>query len=454
MNKRMISLMAAALALLSASGQVEFIGVGDHPVIEETPDPNTDLKKIFVVFDTDGVGMSFNSSTGEPATWETFYYRDGHLVIEPVPGIRWNGMKTTLPQVIPNIGYKIVEGSRAYFYWVVNYADYYLELNDLFFNEEAPCNLLTLTVDGRGDAIPYYTVDGDRRVLDRDIKLTYDTQVRDDSTDWEPQQVVESFAALDQGIEIVPPLCDTRFLLTGDRFLEQWNIAVGAESDDYYTNAVSCGATTWQERDQDDGSTSSDGELDNGLGGSAPARIIFTGYPSSAVVYRVWEMATDPDFENVILQFNQDEVDYTFNETGTFYMRYMVANASGSCEAYSDVFTISMNESYIPERLPNIFSPGTTEGVNDIWKVVPRPKSILEFHCWIYNRWGRLIYEFTDPYGGWDGRYRGKLVDPGVYYYVLTAVGSDGQKFNRRGDINILHYKGRRGTSSPTGTGG
>ena len=117
MNKRMISLMAAALALLSASGQVEFTGVGDFPVIEVTPEMSTGLNKIFVVFDTDGVGMDFNSSTGEPATWESFSYRDGSLVINPIPDVRWNGMATTLKQVIPNMGYKIVEGRRTYYYW-------------------------------------------------------------------------------------------------------------------------------------------------------------------------------------------------------------------------------------------------------------------------------------------------------------------------------------------------
>ena len=64
MNKRMISLMAVALTLLSASGQVEFTGVGDHHVIEVTPEMSTGLHKIYVVYDTDGGGMVFNSSTG------------------------------------------------------------------------------------------------------------------------------------------------------------------------------------------------------------------------------------------------------------------------------------------------------------------------------------------------------------------------------------------------------
>ena len=177
MNKKLITLMVAALALLSARGQVSFTGVGEHPVIEVTPETTTGLNKIYVVFDTDGVGMTFNSSTGEPATWESYDYHDGHLEMEPIPGVRWNGMETTLPQVIPNIGYKITEGTTPYFCWVVNYADYYLELNAMTENSEAPCNLITINVDGHGDAIPYYTTNGLLQVLDREIKLNYNTLV-------------------------------------------------------------------------------------------------------------------------------------------------------------------------------------------------------------------------------------------------------------------------------------
>ncbi|MBQ4034994.1 MAG: gliding motility-associated C-terminal domain-containing protein, partial [Paludibacteraceae bacterium] len=32
----------------------------------------------------------------------------------------------------------------------------------------------------------------------------------------------------------------------------------------------------------------------------------------------------------------------------------------------------------------------------------------------IFNRYGQMIFEGND---GWDGTYRGVLVDPGVYYY-------------------------------------
>ncbi len=446
MNKKLVTLMVAALALLSVSGQVVFTGVGQYPVIEITPEKTTGIDKIYVVYDTQGVGMSFNSSTGEPAKWESYYYNNGNLVMEPVSGVRWDGLATRLDHIIPNVGYKIHEGNKPFYCWVVNYADYYLELNDLFINNEAPCNLLTLNVDGRGDAIPYYTTNGNRQVLDRDIKLTYNTLVWDDSIHWQEQKVVESFAALDQGIEIMPPLCNTQFTLTGDRFLKQWGIEVGIEGPYFETQAVGCGSNAYI-IDDDGTETKLDGDLS---GGSAPVRIMFIGYPSSAVVYRKWEMATDPEFENVILQYNQDEVDYTFMDAGTYYMRYMVANNAGSCESYGNTYTINVSESSLGSGprgdLPNVFSPGNHDGVNDVWKVTY--KSLAVFHCWIFNRWGNLVYEYTDPDGGWDGTYHGKLVDTGVYYYVITAEGTDGVKYKKRGDITILRYKkGAAGTS-------
>ena len=87
MNKKLISLMAAALALLSASGQVSFTNVGKYPVIEVTPDISTGLDKIYVVYDTEGVGMTLPSSTGERPIWQTYDWQGGTLHIDTIPGV-------------------------------------------------------------------------------------------------------------------------------------------------------------------------------------------------------------------------------------------------------------------------------------------------------------------------------------------------------------------------------
>ena len=466
MNKRIIMLTVAALALLSASSQVTFSG-GDTGT--KTPQEivlsnnHGSLNKIYVLHNTDGVSMTFNSSTGEPAKWEN-YGEGGSNNLVPVSGVRWNGMGTTLNRVIPNMGYKITEGTNPFYCWVVNYADYDMVLNSMSLSDNSSCDLLSFIIDGHADPIYYYELNGLRQVLDREIKLTYNTLELDTTglsngvePRWEEVQVTDTFPSLSQGLSIASPLCKTTFVLKGDRFLEYWNEAkhCDAELDDPNLVGLSAKMTAVVQDPRDDPFEREGNGSE--LSGSAPRHIVFTGYPSDGVVYRVWEMATDPEFQNIILQYNQDVVDYIFDEWGTYYMRYVVNNAAGTCQAYGedivtgdDYYTIMISESQL--ECPNIFSPGSTPDVNDVWKV--SYKSLVEFHCWIFNRWGNLVYEYTDPAGGWDGTYRGQLVDTGVYYYVVTAVGSDGVKYKRRGDINILKYKkGAEGTSEG-GAGG
>ncbi len=82
--------------------------------------------------------------------------------------------------------------------------------------------------------------------------------------------------------------------------------------------------------------------------------------------------------------------------------------------------------------------------MNDQWRV--SYKSITDFDCHIFNRWGQEMAHLTDPSQGWDGRYGGKTVPPGVYYYVIKAQGADGKNYKLSGDINIVGYSAGRNT--------
>ena len=77
-------------------------------------------------------------------------------------------------------------------------------------------------------------------------------------------------------------------------------------------------------------------------------------------------------------------------------------------------------------------------------------KSIVSFHCEIFNRWGQKLCTLTDPSQGWDGKYGGKVVGPGVYFYVIKARGADGKDYKLSGDINVIGS--RRNTSPGTTT--
>lgn len=72
-------------------------------------------------------------------------------------------------------------------------------------------------------------------------------------------------------------------------------------------------------------------------------------------------------------------------------------------------------------KLPEYFSPNN-DGYNDIFR--PNDYSFVEsVDMKIYNRWGQLIFETTDPDINWDGKIKDTddLATPGIYYYVCDV---------------------------------
>lgn len=61
----------------------------------------------------------------------------------------------------------------------------------------------------------------------------------------------------------------------------------------------------------------------------------------------------------------------------------------------------------------------------------------------IFNRWGELVYARdnfapNNPDEGWDGSYRGKAADVGVYIYDLEARRIDGSLVRKQGDFTLV----------------
>ena len=86
--------------------------------------------------------------------------------------------------------------------------------------------------------------------------------------------------------------------------------------------------------------------------------------------------------------------------------------------------------------IPNAFSPNHDE-INEVFKVKSH-QNIVEFHAYIFNRWGQKLFEWTNIDDGWDGKYRGNDVKQGTYFVLVKAKGADGQTYNIRKDVNLL----------------
>jgi gliding motility-associated-like protein len=73
--------------------------------------------------------------------------------------------------------------------------------------------------------------------------------------------------------------------------------------------------------------------------------------------------------------------------------------------------------------IPNTFTPNN-DGVNDIFYVVTDVTCWLTWNLQIYNRWGTLVEEMTDPTDYWTGTSRSGhwLCPDGVYTWKLNAT--------------------------------
>jgi gliding motility-associated-like protein len=92
---------------------------------------------------------------------------------------------------------------------------------------------------------------------------------------------------------------------------------------------------------------------------------------------------------------------------------------------------------------PTAFTPNRDQ-TNDLFRVVVSEYcEVQDYHVFVYDRFGRLVFESIDPAKGWDGRYDGKDAKDGVYLWHLMGhyVVPSGEKtlaIDRKGSVVLL----------------
>ena len=170
--------------------------------------------------------------------------------------------------------------------------------------------------------------------------------------------------------------------------------------------------------------------------GSAPLTVTFSANPpitNDATTKYEWHFFNQKNIHLPFLIRYEENTEYTFTEAGTTKV-VLYEILKGDTTRYNAI-SFSISESSL--QMPNAFSPNG-DGINDIYRAKPGYKSIIEFKAIIFNRWGQKIYEWNDPAGGWDGKYKGKDVAQGTYFVNVTAKGADGKEFHIRRDVNLL----------------
>ncbi len=432
--KRTTSISALLLICASASGKVIFSGSSKSAVLLDA-DMSSGLSQICVLRDLANAKMAYRSTNPENIKWYRFG-TDGAAYAEDLTrNVIITDGQSELMLTEGNCGYIIECGNVREYIWVVDYREYLPLFTSIDVGVNSDCCSVELDFAGHSSTMTYHGITGRSYAIDRDFILTFDTLLYDEMSDsYSVKSIERKYASIESPIRINAPLCDTEFRLSGDRFLEAWDMTESVVSPRYTASAVDAHTSAEQLIRINSNEHKGDAAV---LGGSAPVEIEFDATVSDAVVFTEWQVSDDPEFESIDLRHNDRSFIHTFNDEGITYVRFIAGNADGTCSYFSPVYEISIGESDI--KCPNAFSPGNNDGINDEWKVSYR--SILKFDCRIFNRWGIEVARLKNPADGWNGRYKGKNVPSGVYYYIIDAKGADGKLYHLKGDINIIKSK-------------
>jgi len=101
-------------------------------------------------------------------------------------------------------------------------------------------------------------------------------------------------------------------------------------------------------------------------------------------------------------------------------------NTSG-CPASTDIPTAII--------IPNIFTPNG-DSINDTFFV--KGANLTNFNCKIYDRWGALLFQWTDINTGWNGKDKNGAATDGTYFYVITYADNTGKTNTKNGFFQLL----------------
>lgn len=336
-----------------------------------------------------------------------------------------------------NSGFIVHMPGKRVVFWVIDYSQYRLNFRsvgaDLDYDEQ--CTETRLVLDADIPEMSYQNIYGSKLKITRSCAIEY-TSLAWGEDQWVDTTIVED-VNLNTSLVITAPLRNTTFTVRADQFLTMMNLPQDSiVSDTYSAVAVAAHPTTITTIRGSEQENMNPNEIERPidsdfLKGSAPLDILFKANANTPVAqYYQWKILKGTD---LIVQRTDAEHRYTFDDFGEFRVLLWVSN--GICT--TDSFEISVSVSASKLLVPNVFTPNG-DGKNDEFRVSYR--SIVEFDCWVYNRWGKLIYHWNDPAKGWDGNIHGRPAAEGAYFYVIRAKGADAES----GADYVSHIKDKK----------
>lgn len=385
--------------------------------------------------------ITFKSSSPGNHQWYKYDSNGANEAIA-IPSTKIDDMTSYISDIKDGEGYFVglTNDPSTRYVWIIDYDNYIPYIGNLTVEEEEDkCSMIKIKVTLDAEPIYFYKPSGSRTPLLRKFHLVYNSMEWDEnSSSFLPKEV--EFEVDGAEIDIEAPLMNTKFTFSGDDFATHFGIEKRVTTADEYT-AIAVDVRSDYELRKETGSNEKPGsEEGNKVSGSAPLDMTFYAYANEPVasmyIWSIKKLEDSGEFREVGRVVNPT-ANYLFQENGTYIAELEVLDSQRICTNDTISYNIEVGETII--KVPNFFSPGSSIGSNDEFKIYFQ--SVLKFKCSIFNRWGNLLYEWTDPTKGWDGRISGAFVATGAYYYIIEYQDTSGKSHKLSGSVNVLREK-------------
>ena len=155
-----------------------------------------------------------------------------------------------------------------------------------------------------------------------------------------------------------------------------------------------------------------------------PDTVICAGEP--------WELAPVRAFKSYAWNTGESSGSIQISNAGLYSVKVVDGNGC----AGADTIQVETKKCAFGIYFPNAFTPNK-DGLNDVFKpvIVGRP---AVYKLSIYNRWGQLVFETTDPGAGWNGTIINSDQPTAGYIWACTYQFNGQEKKTRRGNFLLV----------------
>ena len=121
------------------------------------------------------------------------------------------------------------------------------------------------------------------------------------------------------------------------------------------------------------------------------------------------------------------------------YQIYVSVISNTGCPGDTSYLWVDIDEcSFDGVYVPNCFTVNG-DGINDEWgPIFSGEWDDTRYEMYIFNRWGGMIWESHHPSQTWDGKYKGKLCQDGVYVWLMYYKPLNGYVLEAHGHVTLL----------------